>query len=90
MYCFMAHDDLGSIQQSFPLDQWQHHTPRRCIFTKIAKVVDYAFDDINRLTQAPTTADIASGAPTDGRNTIEKWSYDALGYMASALVGNKK
>ena len=48
-------------------------------FTKTAKVVDYTYDDLNRLTQASTTPDIASGAPNAGHNMIEKWSYDSLG-----------
>ena len=42
-------------------------------------MVDYTYDDLNRLTQASTTPDIASGAPNAGHNMIEKWSYDALG-----------
>jgi YD repeat-containing protein len=48
-------------------------------FTKTAKVVDYSYDDLNRLTQASTTPDIASGAPNAGRNMAERWTYDALG-----------
>jgi RHS repeat-associated protein len=48
-------------------------------FTKTAKTVDYTYDSLNRLVQASTTPDIASGAPNAGRNMIEKWSYDALG-----------
>jgi hypothetical protein len=48
-------------------------------FTKTAKVIDYTYDDLNRLTQASTTPDIASGAPNAGRNMTERWSYDALG-----------
>ena len=48
-------------------------------FTKTAKVVDYTYDDLNRLTQASTTPDIACGAPNAGHNMIEKWSYDCLG-----------
>lgn len=48
-------------------------------FTKTAKAIDYTYDDLNRLTQASTTADISSGAPNAGRTMIEKWSYDALG-----------
>jgi RHS repeat-associated protein len=48
-------------------------------FTKTAKVIDYTYDDLNRLTQASTTPDIASGAPNAGRNMAERWTYDALG-----------
>jgi YD repeat-containing protein len=48
-------------------------------FTKTAKVVDYTYDDLNRLTQASTTPDIASGASNAGRNMTERWTYDALG-----------
>ena len=45
-------------------------------FTKTAKVVDYTYDTLNRLTQASTTADISSGAPNAGHNMIEQWGYD--------------
>ncbi len=59
-------------------------------FTKTAKVVDYTYDGLNRLIQASTTPDISSGAPNAGRNTIEQWTYDALGNVltdASSTLG---
>jgi RHS repeat-associated protein len=48
-------------------------------FTKTAKTVDYTYDDLNRLTQASTTPDVASGAPNSGHSTREAWAYDILG-----------